>query len=111
MSDHPLAKARAFGDRVIIKRDLPEEKTEGGILLPDAAKKTKTQTGTVVSVGPGLYLNAVGSANMPVLIPMRIKQGQRVVIGTYGGEMVSRNGKAEEEEYVIVREHEVLAVL
>lgn len=112
MSDHPLANAKPCGDRVIVRRDQPEKRTAGGIHLPETGTK-KQQLGTIVAVGPGMYLNAVGVDGEPKLLPMRLKANDRVVIPGYGGEQMSRAGAkaAEEDEYVILREHEVLAVL
>lgn len=91
---------RPTDDRVLIKALEAEEKTAGGILLPDAAKE-KPSRGKVVAVGPGKLLDSGERAGMSV------KVGQTVIYGKYAGTEV----KLEGEEHTIMRESEILAVL
>ena len=86
------------GDRVIIKPAAAEEKTAGGIIIPDTAKE-KPQKGTVVAVGPGKYAELTGN-----LIPMTVKVGEEVYYGKYAGTEISLNG----EDYLIMRESDIL---
>jgi len=90
-------KFRPLGDRVLIKRVEDENKTEGGIIIPDAAKE-KAQTGLVVSVGPGRY-DAQGK-----LIPMNVKENEMVYFGKYSGTEV-------DDEHLIIREDEILGII
>ncbi len=87
-------------DRVLIKPLEEEEKTEGGIVLPDTAKE-KPQKGEVVAVGDGKILEDGSTA------PMTVKVGDLVIYGKYAGTEI----KVEGEEYVIMRESEILAVV
>ena len=87
-------------DRIIIKRLEAEEKTAGGIVLPDAAKE-KPQKGEVVAVGPGKLLDS-GERAKP-----EVKPGDRILFGKYTGTEV----KVEGEELLIMRESDVLAVV
>ena len=91
---------RPLHDRVLIKRLELEEQVRGGIIIPDTAKE-KPQEAEVVAVGSG-KLNDDGSR-----APMDVKPGDRVLIGKYSGSEV----KVEDNDYVIVREDEILAVL
>ena len=87
-------------DRVVLQRLEAEETTKGGIVLPDAAKE-KPQKGTVVSAGPGRVLDDGSRAGLEV------KEGDTVLFGKYAGTEVTIDG----EEYVIMKESELLAVL
>jgi chaperonin GroES len=87
-------------DRVIIQPMEAEEKTAGGIIIPDAAKE-KPQKGEVVEVGPG-KINEKGQK-----IEMSLKKGDKVLFGKYSGTEISFDGN----DYLIVRESDVLAVL
>ena len=94
-------KARPLHDRVLLKRI--EEKGEvkkGGIIIPDTAKE-KPIEGEVISVGPGKIMED-GKRS-----PMDLKAGDRVLFGKYAGTEI----KIDDEEYVIMREEEILAVL
>lgn len=90
-------KLRPLGDRVLIARLEDQEKTIGGIIIPDAAKE-KAQTGTVLAVGAG-RVDAAGK-----VIPMNVKVGDMVYFGKYAGTEVSK-------ERLIVREDEILGVV
>lgn len=89
-----------LGDKVIIKRLDPEEKTAGGIVLPDAARERPRQ-GRVLSVGSGRLL-ADGTR-----VPPQVKEGDRVVFSSWAGTDVV----VDKEELMIVSEDEILAVL
>jgi chaperonin GroES len=94
-------KTRPLHDRVLLKRI--EEKGEvqkGGIIIPDTAKE-KPMEGEVISVGPGKMMED-GKRS-----PMELKAGDRVLFGRYAGTEI----KIDDEEYVIMREEEILAVL
>jgi chaperonin GroES len=93
-------KARPLHDRVILKRIEEKESVKGGIIIPDTAKE-KPMEGEVISVGPGKMMED-GKRS-----PMDLKAGDRVLIGKYAGSEI----KIEDEEYVIMREEEILAVL
>ena len=87
-------------DKVVVERSEAEEKTSGGILLPDTAKD-KPKQGTVIAVGPGRVLD---NGEVKAL---EIKKGDRVLFGGFAGSEVKLNGK----EYLILNENEVLAVI
>lgn len=91
---------RPMGDRVIISALPQEEMTKGGVILPDTAKE-KPQQGEVVAVGKGRV------SDTGELIKMTVKVGDRVLYGKYSGTEV----KIEGEEYLIVKESEILAVI
>ena len=94
-------KIRPLHDRVLVKRINPEEKTSaGGIIIPDTAKE-KPQEGEVVAVGPGKMLED-GKVQ-----PMNVKAGDRILFGKYSGTDV----KIDDEEYLIMREDDILGVL
>lgn len=89
-----------LGDNVLVRRIKAEEKTAGGIVLPESAKE-KPREGVVISVGPG-KLNEQGVRNAPDL-----KKNDRVIFSSYAGTEIKVGG----EELLIVREDEILAVL
>lgn len=91
---------RPLGDRVVVKVIEEEEKTAGGIFLPDTAKE-KPQKGEVVAVGTGKLLDN-GER-----VPLEVKAGDRIIFAKYGGTEVKVNG----EEYLILRESDILAVV
>jgi chaperonin GroES len=93
-------KVKPMEDRVILKSMEAEEKTSGGIFIPDNAKE-KPQKGEVVAVGPG-KVNDKGARN-----EMTLKVGDKVLYGKYAGTEVTIDG----QEYLIVRESDVLAVV
>lgn len=105
---HPLARCRPRGDRVVVKRDVAKKQSAGGIFLPDSFSNNKQQTGTVHSVGPGRY-DAEGN-----LVPINLCAGDRVIITGYAGlEIADPIGSSgsETEEYIIIREEDILATL
>ncbi len=93
-------KLQPLGDRVVIKREESEDKTAGGILLPDSAQN-KPARGTVVSVGNGRLLDD-GSRGA-----LQVKVGERVIFSSYGGEALSLG----DEELLLMREDDILAVI
>ena len=93
-------KFRPLHDRVVVKRIEAEEKTAGGIIIPDSAKEKPSQ-GEVVSVGPG------GRDENGKLIPMDVKAGDRVLFGKWSGTEVKLDGK----DLLIMKESDILGVL
>ncbi len=91
---------KPLADRVVVEAMEAEDKSAGGIILPDTAKE-KPQQGTVVAVGPGKISD---SGN---LIKMSLKVGDKVLYGKYSGTEVTYEGK----EYLIMRESDILAIL
>jgi chaperonin GroES len=92
-------KIRPLSDRLVVKRTQEEEKTKGGIIIPDTAKE-KPLEGVVVAVGSGKVVK-----NGKV-IPLDVKAGDKVLFGKYSGTEVKVDG----EELVLLREDDVLAV-
>jgi len=86
-------------DRVVLKREEAESKTAGGIVLPDTAKD-KPQKGTVMSIGDG-HVSKDGKRN-----PLTLKVGDRVIFSSYAGDEITVG----EEQYLLLRESDVLAV-
>jgi chaperonin GroES len=93
-------KIRPLGDRVLIKRIKEEEKTKGGIIIPDTAKE-KPQEGKVIAVGKG-KVNEDGKVT-----PLDVKAGDRILFGKYSGTEVKLDG----EEHLILREDDILGIL
>ena len=93
-------KFRPLHDRVVVKRIDAEEKTKGGIIIPDTAKE-KPQQGKVYAVGAG-KVKEDGSRQ-----PLDVKDGDTILFGKYSGQEIKIDG----EEYLIMREDEILAVL
>lgn len=91
-------KIEPLGDRVVIRPMKEEEKTKGGIILPDTAKE-KPQRGTVEAVGPG-KVDDKGNR-----IPMELKKGDKVIYQKYTGTEIKEN----EEDYLILRESDIIA--
>lgn len=93
-------KLQPLHDRVVLERDEAEEKTAGGIVLPDTAKE-KVNRGKVIAVGAG---KVDKSGNR---IPLTVKPGDRVLTNKWGGEEF----KVGEDEFVLLREDDILAVI
>ena len=87
-------------DRILVRRLEAEEKTKGGIILPDTAKE-KPQEGKVVAVGPG----RIDKAGKKIDLSLRV--GDRILFGPYAGNEVRING----EEYLIMKEEDVFGVI
>lgn len=93
-------KIRPLNDRILVKRLEEEEKTAGGIIIPDSAKE-KPAEGEIIAIGPG-KLNDNGERTA-----MDVKPGDRVLFSKYGGTDV----KIEGEDYLIMREDDILGVV
>lgn len=98
-------KANSIGiipisDRILIRPISKEETTASGIIIPDTVSKEKPEQGTVVAVGAGKYEDGK-------LVPVRVKVGDVVVFSKYGYDEIKQNG----EEYFILREDSILAVI
>lgn len=92
-------KLRPLQDRVVVRRIPAEEKTRGGLIIPETAKE-RPSLGEVIAVGPG---KAIEGGRLQ---PMDVKVGNRVLFGRYAGTEV----KIEGEEHLILREEEILGV-
>lgn len=93
-------KLNPLADRVVVKPAEAEEKTKGGIILPDTAKE-KPVEGTIVAAGPGKV------ADNGEVVKMTVKVGDKVLYGKYSGTEVIIDG----EEYLIMRESDVFAIV
>jgi chaperonin GroES len=93
-------KLNPLSDRVVVKAAEAEEKTKGGIILPDTAKE-KPVEGSIVAVGPGKV------AESGDLVKMTVKVGDKVLYGKYSGTEVTIDG----EEYLIMRESDIFAII
>jgi len=93
-------KIRPLGDRILVKRIKEEDKTKGGIIIPDTAKE-KPQEGRVMAVGKG-KMTETGKLMAP-----DVKAGDRILFGKYSGSEI----KLEDEEHLIMREDDILGVL
>jgi chaperonin GroES len=91
---------RPLGDRVLVKRVEEEEKTRGGIIIPDTAKE-KPQEGEVIAVGPGAR-DETGKVQ-----PLDVKAGDRILFGKWSGAEVKLEGK----DLLIMKESDILGVL
>jgi chaperonin GroES len=93
-------KIRPLQDRILVKRLTNEEKTKGGIIIPDSAKE-KPQEGEVVAIGNGKILDN------GTKVPLDVKVGDKILFSKYAGSEV----KIEGEEYTIMREDDVLGII
>jgi chaperonin GroES len=93
-------KVKPLNDRVLVKRIEEVQVTKGGILIPDTAKE-KPIEGKVISVGPGKMSDAGNR------MPLQLKEGDRVLFGKYAGTEIKMEG----EEFLMMREEDILAVL
>jgi chaperonin GroES len=93
-------KIRPLGDRLLVKRIEEEEKSRGGIIIPDSAKE-KPQEGRVIAAGKGKMLED------GKMVPLEVKAGDRILFGKYSGTEV----KIEGEEHLIMREDDVLGII
>jgi chaperonin GroES len=93
-------KVRPLHDRLLVRRIEEKEQVKGGIIIPDTAKE-KPQEGEVIAVGNGKVLDN------GTKLPMDVKAGDKILFGKYSGSDIKIDG----EEYLILREDEVLAVL
>ena len=95
-----MAKLRPLNDKIVVKRLEAEEKTKGGIVLPDTAKE-KPKEGKVISLGEGKLLD---NGNR---VPFQVKKNDRILFSSYAGTEVKIDGN----EFVIMQEEDVLAIL
>ena len=95
-----MAKFRPLHDRVVVRRLNAEEKTAGGIIIPDTAKE-KPQEGEIVAAGPGAR-NEAG-----VLVALEVKEGDRVLFGKWSGTEVKIDGEA----LLIMKESDILGIV
>ena len=93
-------KVRPLHDRVIVKRIEEQDKTKGGIIIPDTAKE-KPIEGKVIAVGPGKVMEN-GKR-----VPLQVKEGDRILFGKYAGTDI----KIEGEERLIMREDDIIAIV
>lgn len=94
-------RLRPLRDHVILQPIKQEEKTKGGIVLPDTASKERPEQGKVVAVGPG-RLNLKGHR-----VPMELKRGDVVLFSKYGPNEV----KVDDKEYLVAKEEDILAII
>ena len=92
-------KVRPLHDRVIVKRIEEEEKSKGGIIIPDTAKE-KPQEGRIISTGPGRIEDGK-------IIPLDVKAGDRIMFSKFAGTEINLNG----QEHLIMREDDILGVI
>ncbi len=93
-------KMRPLGDRIVVERVEEEEKTKGGIIIPDTAKE-KPQEAKVVAVGNGI-LNEDGKR-----VPLEVKAGDRILFSKWGGTEIKLDG----HDYLILKEEDVLGIV
>ena len=93
-------KIKPLQDRLVVKRIEEEEKTKGGIIIPDSAKE-KPQEGRVIAIGDGKTLDSGQKA------PLTVKPGDKILFGKYSGTEIKIDG----EEHLILREDDVLAIV
>ena len=93
-------KLKPLGDRVVVEAAPAEEKSSGGIILPDTAQE-KPQQGTVVATGPGKV------SDTGTLVEMSVKDGDKILYGKYSGTEVNVAGT----DYIIMRESDILAIM
>ncbi|MEE8075181.1 MAG: co-chaperone GroES [Candidatus Binatia bacterium] len=92
-------KVRPLHDRVIVQRIEEEEKSKGGIIIPDTAKEIP-QEGRVTAAGPGRHEDGK-------LVPLDVKAGDRIIFSKYAGTEIKLNG----EEHLIMREDDILGII
>lgn len=91
-----MTKLKPLGDRVIVRPLKEEEVTKAGIVLPDTAEKEKKEQGKIIAIGNGEKVKKLG-----------LKKGDQVLFGKYSGEDI----KIGEEEYKVLKEEDILAVI
>ena len=95
-----MASFRPLHDRVVVRRVKEEEKTKGGIIIPDTAKE-KPMEGEIVAVGPG------GRDESGKLVPPDVKAGDRILFGKWSGTEIKLDGV----EYLIMKESDIMGIL
>ena len=91
---------RPLHDRVVVQRVDAEEKTKGGIIIPDTAKE-KPQEGKIIAVGPG------GRDESGKLTPLDVKEGDRILFGKWSGTEIKLDG----QDYLIMKESDIMGVV
>jgi chaperonin GroES len=99
------APIRPIHDKILVRRDEAESKTESGIILPEKAKD-KPKSGTVEAVGTGIINTETGA-----LIPLTVKKGDRIIFSSYAGTEVKLGPAGNEQELLVMSEDEVLAII
>jgi len=97
-----IAGLKPLGDRVLVKPVHEEEKSKGGILLPDTISKEKPQVGEVLAVGPG------GNDKEGKFVPVTLKKGDKVVYAKYSGTDIKDDA---DEDYLLISEKDILAII
>lgn len=100
MSKKMSKKIRPLSDRIVVEPRELETKTAGGIVIPDTADKDKPIQGTVIAIGNGKYIDGK-------LQPLQVKVGDKILFGKYAGTSV----KLDDQEYLVMREEDVMGVL
>ena len=95
-----MAGIKPLQDRILVKRFESEEKTAGGIIIPDSAKE-KPQEGEIIATGPGKFLD---NGNR---VELTVKEGDKVLFSKYAGTEITFDG----QEYLIMREDDILGIL
>jgi chaperonin GroES len=93
-------KIRPLSDRIVVQPRELETKTAGGIVIPDTADKDKPIQGTVIAIGTGKYVDGK-------LQPLQVQVGDKILFGKYAG----TNVKLDDQEYLVMREEDVMGVL
>jgi len=93
-------KFRPLHDRVVVKRLESDQKTKGGIIIPDTAKE-KPQEGEIIAVGPG------GRDESGKIVPLDVKAGDRILFGKWSGTEVKIDG----EEFLIMKESDIMGII
>jgi chaperonin GroES len=91
---------RPLSDRIVVKQKETESKSAGGIVIPDTADKDKPMQGTVLAIGNGKYVDGK-------ITPLQVKVGDNVLFGKYAG----TNIKLEGDEFLVMREEDVMGVI
>ena len=94
-------RIQPLGDRVVVKPKPREERTKGGLFLPDTASKERPMQGEIIAVGPG------GRANDGKILPMSVRAGQQVLFAKYAG----TEFKIDDQEYLILQEKDILGII
>jgi len=96
-----LATIKPLQDRILVKRAVEEERSRGGIVIPDSAKE-KPVKGKILAIGPGKRLES------GAIQPMSLKVGDEILFGKYAGTEVKLG---HDEEYIIMREDDIMAII
>ena len=92
---------KPLADHILIEPIKEEEKTKGGIFLPETAEKEKSEQGKIIAIGPGK------KTDEGKIIPLSVKPGDRVLFSKYGPSEI----KVDDKEYLIAREEDILAII